>query len=178
MDPGWWESVERKLPSWRDPLHTGGEITVHTTDTPTVIIFFLRPRCWCGKTAGNNWVRLHSTKRSLKIMLWIEKFRCQNSNLNLPTIKNGFYSFSYLKDSFHIQIWIFLYFWNRWAIPVTMLCWISPQLPSFRCYVHQRVYRLFNSGKIWILIGLSGKVDGRITGRQPVCREGMGSTLG
>ena len=104
--PGWQTASPPTRP-WRTlpsrPQH-------HTTDTPTVIYFFLRPRCWCGKTAGNNWVRLHSTKRSLKIMLWIEKFRCQNSNLNLPTIKNGFYSFSYLKDSFHIQIWIFLYF--------------------------------------------------------------------
>ena len=38
--------------------------------------------------------------RAHKTVLWIEKFRCQNSNLDLPTIKNGFYSFRILKIRF------------------------------------------------------------------------------
>ena len=38
----------------------------------------------------NNWVRPHPPKRPPKIGIWIEKFRCQNSNLNLPTIKKRF----------------------------------------------------------------------------------------
>ena len=38
----------------------------------------------------NNWRRPHPPERSSKIGIWIEKFRCQNSNLNLPTIKTVF----------------------------------------------------------------------------------------
>ena len=40
----------------------------------------------------NNWRRphLHLPERPLKIGIWIEKIRCQNSNLNLPTIKKRF----------------------------------------------------------------------------------------
>ena len=38
----------------------------------------------------NNWVRPHPPERSSKIGIWIEKFRCHNSNLNLPTIKKRF----------------------------------------------------------------------------------------
>ena len=67
----------------------------------------------------NNWVRPHPPKRPPKIGIWIEKFRCQNSNLNLPTIKNGFYGYSYLKDLLRILKRICAQFWNRWVIPVT-----------------------------------------------------------
>ena len=55
-------------------------------------------------------------------MLWIEKFRCQNSNLNLPTIKNGFCGYSYLKDLLRILKRICAQFWNRWVIPVMWVC--------------------------------------------------------
>ena len=41
--------------------------------------------------------------RAHKTVLWIEKFRCQNSNLNIPTTKNGFYRFSYPQDRLRIQ---------------------------------------------------------------------------
>ena len=49
------------------------------------------PRCGHHSSSSfaieNNWVRPHPPERSPKIGIWIEKFRCQNSNLNLPTIK-------------------------------------------------------------------------------------------
>ena len=51
----------------------------------------------------NNWRRPHLPERPSKIGIWIEKFRCQNSNLNLPTIKNGFCGYSYLKDPLRIM---------------------------------------------------------------------------
>ena len=70
----------------------------------------------------NNWVRPHPPERSSKIGIWIEKFRCQNSNLNLPTIKNGFYGYSYLKDPLCILKRICAQFWNCWVIPVMWVC--------------------------------------------------------
>ena len=70
----------------------------------------------------NNWVRPHPPERSSKIGIWIEKFRCQNSNLNLPTIKNGFYGYSYLKDLLRILKRICAQFWNPWVIPVIWVC--------------------------------------------------------
>ena len=63
--------------------------------------------------------------RAHKTVLWIEKFRCQNSNLNLPTIKNGFCRFSYPQDRLHIQNRIQAQFWNPWVMPVTMVCLYS-----------------------------------------------------
>ena len=51
----------------------------------------------------NNWLTPHPPEKPSKIGIWIEKFRCQNSNLNLPTIKNGFYGYSYLKDPLRIM---------------------------------------------------------------------------
>ena len=67
----------------------------------------------------NNWVRPHPPERSSKIWNWIQKFRCQNSNLNLPTIKNGFCGYSYLKDPLRILKRTCAQFWNRLLIPVT-----------------------------------------------------------
>ena len=65
--------------------------------------------------------------RAHKTVLWIEKFRCQNSNLNLPTIKNGFYRFSYPQDRLRIQNRSQAQFWNPWAMQVAWRCaWIVP----------------------------------------------------
>ena len=55
-------------------------------------------------------------------VLWIEKFRCQNPNLNLPTIKNGFCGFSYPQDLLHIQNHIQAQFWDPWVMSVTWMC--------------------------------------------------------
>ena len=70
----------------------------------------------------NNWRRPHLPERPSKIGIWIEKLRCQNSNLNPPTIKNGFYGYSYLKDPLRMMKRIWAQFWNRWVIPVTWVC--------------------------------------------------------
>ena len=59
-------------------------------------------RNWSSFAVENNWLRPHPPERPSKIGIWIEKFGCQNSNLNLPTIKNGFNGYSYLKDPLRI----------------------------------------------------------------------------
>ena len=58
-----------------------------------------------------------SFERPSKTELQIEKFRCRNSNLNLVTIKNGFYRFSYPQDRLRIQNRIQAQFWDPWVMP-------------------------------------------------------------
>ena len=60
--------------------------------------------------------------RAHKTVLWIEEFRCENSNLNLPTIKDGFYRFPYPQDRLRIQNRIQAQFWNPWVMPVAWVC--------------------------------------------------------
>ena len=96
---------------------------------------------------GNNWVRPHPPERSSKIGIWIEKFRCQNSNLNLPTIKNGFYGYSYLKDPLRILKRICAQFWNRWVIPVTWVCLDSATTQNSWRISAQRTYLVFTFGR-------------------------------
>ena len=82
-----------------------------------------------------------------KTVLWIEKFRCQNSNLNLPTIKNGFYRFSYPQDRLRIQNRIQAQFWDPWVMPVTMVCLYSATTQYTWRTSTQRDIRLAHSGK-------------------------------
>ena len=95
----------------------------------------------------NNWVRPHPPERSSKIGIWIEKFRCQNSNLNLPTIKNGFYGYSYLKDLLRILKLICAQFWNPWVIPVTWVCLDSATTQNSWRTSAQRTYLVFTFGR-------------------------------
>ena len=94
----------------------------HTRQTRQRLFFSICDHNSSSFAIENNWVRPHPPERSSKIGIWIEKFRCQNSNLNLPTIKNGFYGYSYLKDPLCILKRICAQFWNRWVIPVMWVC--------------------------------------------------------
>ena len=75
----------------------------HTPQTQQRLFFSIWNHSSSSFAIENNWVRPHPPERSSKIGIWIEKFRCQNSNLNLPTIKNGFYGYSYLKYPLRIM---------------------------------------------------------------------------
>ena len=104
-------------------LFMGGREVFHPTPQTRRRLFF----SFCDHSSsyfavGDNWRRPHPPERSSKIGIWIEKFRCQNSNLNLPTIKNGFYGYSYLKDPLCILKRICAQFWNCWVIPVMWVC--------------------------------------------------------
>ena len=107
----------------------------------------------------NNWRRPHPPERSSKIGIWIEKFRCQNSNLNLPTIKNGFYGYSYLKDPLRIMKRIWAQFWNPWVMPVTYVCLDSTTTQNSWRTSAQRTYLVFTFGRVWTLIWLSTQVE-------------------
>ena len=124
---GEWEYVR---PSWishvlttpcncNERLNVMAKIMSYTPQTQQRLFFSICDHSSSSFAIENNWVRPHPPERSSKIGIWIEKFRCQNSNLNLPTIKNGFYGYSYLKDLLRIMKRIWAQFWNRWVIPVT-----------------------------------------------------------
>ena len=119
-------------------------------------------RNWSSFAVENNWLRPHPPERSSKIGIWIEKFRCQNSNLNLPTIKNGFTVIRILNiryiswnGSAHSFGIVGSYRSRRYA-------WIVLQRKTHGEPV-RNVHILFSrSGVVWTLIELAGQVDDRL----------------
>ena len=107
----------------------------------------LRPSQQSSFAIENNWPRPHPPERSPKIGIWIEKFRCQNSNLNLVTIKNGFYGYSYLKDTVRILKRICAQFWDPWVIPVMWVCLDSATTQNSWRTSAQRTNRVFTFGR-------------------------------
>ena len=107
------------------------------------------------------WERWAPPKRPPKIGIWIEKFRCQNSNLNLPTIKKVFTVIRILKiccvssnGSAHSFGIVGSYRSRRYA-------WIVPQRKTHGEPV-RNVHILFShSGSVWTLIWLSTQVECR-----------------
>ena len=112
--PYWTCSCAHRVPA-------GGPVD-YTAQTRQRLFFPICDHSSSSFAVENNWRRPHLPERSSKIGIWIEKFRCQNSNFNLPTIKNGFYGYSYLKDPLRMMKRIWAQFWNRWVIPVTWVC--------------------------------------------------------
>ena len=126
------------------------------------IFSMLRLQRYCEQVAADNWRRPRSFKRSSKTGMNKLKFWCQNSNLNLPTIKNGFYGYSYLKDLLRIMKRIWAQFWNHWVMPVTYVCLDSATTQNSWRTSAQRTYLVFTFGGVWTLIELAGQVDGRL----------------